>query len=80
MGGYFSTLKRSISINNKHLIDQQAFGDKAIITTFQEDMGSSRTAVNHNVIGTEREFHNEETSTYWLPKDDEEQKRLAGVY
>lgn len=80
MGGYFSTLKRSISINNKHLIDQQAFWDKAIITTFQEDMGSSRTAVNHNVIGTEREFHNEETSTYWLPKDDEEQKRLAGVY
>ncbi|CAO3700772.1 unnamed protein product [Rhizopus microsporus] len=69
MGGYFSTLKRSISINDKNLIDQQAFWDKAMITTFQKDMDSSRTAVNHNVIGTEREFHNEETSTYWLPKD-----------
>jgi hypothetical protein len=80
MGGYFSNLKRNNSINNKHLIDQQVFWDKAMITTFQEDMDSSRTAVNQNVIGTEREFHNEETSTYWLPKDDEEQKRLAGVY
>ncbi|CEG75223.1 hypothetical protein RMATCC62417_10302 [Rhizopus microsporus] len=80
MGGYFSTLKRKNSINNKHPIDQQAFWDKAMITTFQEDIDSSRTTVNQNVIGTEREFHNEETSTYWLPKDDEEQKRLAGQH
>lgn len=39
------------------------------------------TAVNveYTAINTDREFHNEESSTYWLPKDDEEQKRLTGV-
>lgn len=30
-------------------------------------------------FNTKREFHNDETSTYWLPKDDEEQMRLTGV-
>lgn len=81
MGGYFSILKRNIDINNKRRIDQQKFWNKAMITTFQEDAytDSSRTAVNQGIIGTEREFRNEETSTYWLPKDDEEQKRLTGV-
>lgn len=28
----------------------------------------------HTTINLKREFHNEETSTYYLPKDDEEQK------
>jgi hypothetical protein len=39
------------------------------------------TAVNveYTAINTDREFHSEESSTYWLPKDDEEQKRLTGV-
>ncbi|KAG1220405.1 hypothetical protein G6F68_021206 [Rhizopus microsporus] len=39
------------------------------------------TAVNveYTAINTDRELHNEESSTYWLPKDDEEQKRLTGV-
>lgn len=26
-----------------------------------------------------REFHSEDKSTYWLPKDEEEQKRLTAV-
>lgn len=26
-----------------------------------------------------REFHSEDKSTYWLPKDEEEQKRLIAV-
>lgn len=30
-------------------------------------------------IPTQREFHQIEASTYWLPKDDEEQMRLTGV-
>ncbi|KAG1152477.1 hypothetical protein G6F37_004191 [Rhizopus arrhizus] len=40
------------------------------------------TAVNveYTAINTDREFHNEESSTYWLPKDDEEQKRLTGQH
>ncbi|CEG70944.1 hypothetical protein RMATCC62417_06755 [Rhizopus microsporus] len=28
---------------------------------------------------TKQEFHNDETSVYWLPKDEEEQKRLMAV-
>lgn len=28
---------------------------------------------------SDREFHDIETSSYWLPKDDEEQMRLTGV-
>lgn len=35
--------------------------------------------VDYTTINREREFHNEETCTYWLPKDEEEQKRLIGV-
>ncbi|KAG1176646.1 hypothetical protein G6F70_003379 [Rhizopus microsporus] len=31
-------------------------------------------------FNTKREFHNDETSTYWLPKDDGEQKRLTGQH
>ena len=34
---------------------------------------------DHITIPTQREFHQIETSTYWLPKDDEEQMRLTGV-
>ncbi|CEG75936.1 hypothetical protein RMATCC62417_10907 [Rhizopus microsporus] len=33
---------------------------------------------NTTAINTKREFHNEESSTYWLPKGDEEQMRLTG--
>lgn len=35
--------------------------------------------VDYTTINREREFHNEETCTYWLPKDEEEQQRLTGV-
>ncbi|KAG1042410.1 hypothetical protein G6F43_011913 [Rhizopus delemar] len=31
-------------------------------------------------ININREFHNDETSAYWLPKDDEEQRRLTGQH
>ncbi|ORE11545.1 S-adenosyl-L-methionine-dependent methyltransferase [Rhizopus microsporus var. microsporus] len=69
-------------MNNNHLIDEQEFWDKVTTTPSQKDTheDGSKTAVNQNIIGTEREFHNEETSTYWLPKDDEEQKRLTGQH
>lgn len=35
--------------------------------------------INYSTINANREFHNEESSTYWLPKDEHEQKRLTGV-
>jgi hypothetical protein len=31
------------------------------------------------ILHSNRDFHKEETSTYWLPKDQEEQYRLTGV-
>ncbi|CAO3699569.1 unnamed protein product [Rhizopus stolonifer] len=33
-----------------------------------------------STIESIREFHTEEASTYWLPKDDEEQQRLTGQH
>ncbi|KAG0827179.1 hypothetical protein G6F29_003953 [Rhizopus arrhizus] len=36
--------------------------------------------MNHTTININREFHNEETSTYWLPKDEDEQQRLTGQH
>ncbi|KAG1049410.1 hypothetical protein G6F43_008264 [Rhizopus delemar] len=38
------------------------------------------SAIDYTTINTNREFHNEEASTYWLPKDEEEQRRLAGQH
>jgi hypothetical protein len=34
---------------------------------------------NQTSLQSNRDFHTNETSTYWLPKDDEEQLRIAGV-
>lgn len=31
------------------------------------------------IRSSDRNFHEVETSTYWLPKDEEEQLRLTGV-
>ncbi|CAO3658865.1 unnamed protein product [Rhizopus microsporus] len=48
------------------------------MTTNQDNASiviDSTTAIN-----TKREFHNEESSTYWLPKDDEENTMLSRVY
>lgn len=44
-------------------------------TTYLEERSSN----NQTSLQSKRDFHAEETSTYWLPKDDEEQKRLTGV-
>lgn len=44
-------------------------------TSHHENHDTSTTTVN----SSERDFHDDETSTYWLPKDEEEQLRLTGV-
>ncbi|CAO3702879.1 unnamed protein product [Rhizopus stolonifer] len=36
--------------------------------------------LNYTTINSFREFHNEKASTYWLPKDEDEQKRLTGQH
>ncbi|CAO3685998.1 unnamed protein product [Rhizopus stolonifer] len=40
----------------------------------------SNTPEKYAAIHLKREFHSEETSIYWLPKDDDEQKRLTGQH
>ncbi|KAG1235339.1 hypothetical protein G6F68_006558 [Rhizopus microsporus] len=41
-----------------------------------------QTLVANNLtnLNTKREFHNKKQTTYWLPKDDEEQRRLTGQH
>ncbi|KAF1800584.1 S-adenosyl-L-methionine-dependent methyltransferase [Mucor lusitanicus] len=42
---------------------------------------TAATTVEHvSSLQTKRDFHTHETSTYWLPKDDEEQHRLTGQH
>ncbi|KAG1229613.1 hypothetical protein G6F68_006529 [Rhizopus microsporus] len=38
------------------------------------------TAVNSMTTNIKREYHNDKKSSYWLPKDDEEQMRLTGQH
>ncbi|ORE02480.1 S-adenosyl-L-methionine-dependent methyltransferase [Rhizopus microsporus var. microsporus] len=38
------------------------------------------TTVNSMATNIKRVYHNDKTSTYWLPKDDEEQMRLTGQH
>ncbi|CAO3686224.1 unnamed protein product [Rhizopus stolonifer] len=56
--------------------------DKQEMPSTQETIMSTElsSSEKHTTINLKREFHNEETSTYWLPKDDEEQKRLTGQH
>jgi hypothetical protein len=77
MGSCFSTSQKTKSVPSKH----STIGQK---DTFSKKMAANQdnTSIvidNTTAIDTKREFHNEESSTYWLPKDDEEQMRLTGV-
>lgn len=53
---------------------------KTMISKKQMTSTADSTCVGDlTTININREFHNDETSAYWLPKDDEEQRRLTGV-
>ncbi|KAI9283321.1 S-adenosyl-L-methionine-dependent methyltransferase [Sporodiniella umbellata] len=39
-----------------------------------------KNKVGVSTTESSREYHSDETSTYWLPKDDEEQQRLTGQH
>lgn len=65
MGNKFTKIRNNTYFSNKtHLTDMSE--------TKVDD--SKKTD-----IPTKREFHQVETSTYWLPKDEDEQLRLTGV-
>ena len=52
-------------------------GSESMAST--QEVTTAVDPINHTTINTNREFHNEESATYWLPKDEDEQKRLTGV-
>lgn len=57
---------------------------ETLIIKKEQDFMSDTTylpesSANPTTLHSKRDFHTEETSTYWLPKDDEEQHRLTGV-
>ncbi|KAI9280081.1 S-adenosyl-L-methionine-dependent methyltransferase [Sporodiniella umbellata] len=57
------------SFSSGDLLTQEVLSEIASKTTFKD-----------SIIESKREFHDNESSTYWLPKDDEEQQRLTGQH
>ncbi|ORE02889.1 S-adenosyl-L-methionine-dependent methyltransferase [Rhizopus microsporus var. microsporus] len=81
MGNRFSASRMTKRVRRVNTTDQ---GDisSGTMNTHQEGalVTDTITATNLTALGLSREFHNEESSTYWLPKDDEEQMRLTGQH
>lgn len=48
-----------------------------IVSSLRPPSNSSQSS--DGIIRQGRKFHNEQTSTYWFPNDDEEMDRLVGV-
>ncbi|CEG66993.1 hypothetical protein RMATCC62417_03479 [Rhizopus microsporus] len=52
-------------------------------SNYQNTMASIQKVISeteHTSMDISREFHSEDKSTYWLPKDEEEQKRLTAQH
>jgi hypothetical protein len=73
MGSCFPVAHRAQPISDRNIISQE--------DTFCNTMTAYKetTTVVNSTANRNREFHKEEASTYWLPKDEEEQMRLTGV-
>lgn len=74
MGTCCSILKKTKSKIRRNNIYQEDVSIKNMIT-----QKVNTAAVDPTFFDTKQEFHNDETSGYWLPKDEEEQKRLTAV-
>lgn len=80
MGGCIS--KRGTNMNSKQRkVIQASIVDHSMAETDQTSFHTSEhsTDTEKITLPKEREFHHVKTSTYWLPKDDEERMRLTGV-
>ncbi|RCH89889.1 hypothetical protein CU097_008311 [Rhizopus azygosporus] len=68
------------NIENKHIREPSS---TRVMTDFEQisytESASSESAFD-TTIPSQREFHQVQQSTYWLPKDDEEQLRLTGQH
>ena len=73
MGNCFPVAHRAQPISDRNIISQEDTFCNTM-TAYKEN-----TTIVNSTTNTNREFHKEESSTYWLPKDEEEQMRLTGV-
>lgn len=74
MGSCLSILYKTKSINRRKIKDRNILSN-----TMAGHQDQTLVANNLTNLNTKREFHNKKQTTYWLPKDDEEQRRLTGV-
>lgn len=77
MGNHFTKCRIKLTFKNYSEQQQKVFDRAAMAETEQSSMDDSTN--NITIPTTKREFHNVQTSTYWLPKDDSEQMRLSAV-
>lgn len=52
---------------------------KMIDSIANTDTAAITTEAHVSSLQSKRDFHTHQASTYWLPKDEEEQHRLTGV-
>jgi hypothetical protein len=84
MGGRFSTHQKRVSSRlhpstaskPKNTIEKE-INSTATDTGTRAPSNSSQSS--DSIVHHGRKFHNEQTSTYWFPNDDEELDRLVGV-
>ncbi|CAO3701528.1 unnamed protein product [Rhizopus stolonifer] len=69
----------SKSLNSKSSVKQQESEDTNL-TTQETPVGNPIEPLNYSTNDTTRIFHVGQESTYWLPKDDDEQRRLTGQH
>ncbi|KAG1226582.1 hypothetical protein G6F67_008918 [Rhizopus microsporus] len=74
MGNCFPVAHRAQPIGDRNIISQEDTFCNTM-TAYKEN-----TTIVNSTANTNREFHKEESSTYWLPKDEEEQMRLTGQH
>ncbi|PHZ11524.1 S-adenosyl-L-methionine-dependent methyltransferase, partial [Rhizopus microsporus ATCC 52813] len=74
MGNCFPVAYRAQPISDRNITSQE--------DTFCNTMTAYKetTTVVNPMANTKREFHSDKGSTYWLPKDEEEQMRLTGQH
>ncbi|KAG1047408.1 hypothetical protein G6F46_007903 [Rhizopus delemar] len=72
--------KEQQSSDNESKEGSSSETSKAMTKEILSELRSKTTIIKDTTIESGREFHTEETSTYWLPKDDEEQQRLTGQH
>ncbi|KAI9271919.1 S-adenosyl-L-methionine-dependent methyltransferase [Phascolomyces articulosus] len=80
-----SIMTSSGSSNSRHYHQQQHINDSGFMMRQGEEIQSHSSSSKKSSAGitttiSGRDFHSNESSAYWLPKDEEEQDRLIGQH